>query len=144
MPTIEIEVGDDAKRSQCHCCGVESKTGHGFVYKDGDARAVYYAGWTPAHPERGVTLAIAIGDWSDEATSGDRVCFGLDAYEGEHEILFRFVEPEDSPWPVTELFGTMLDRNEALVHPLSNEALAIAEAITRQHSAIHGYLGMSS
>src|SRR5687768_1754183 len=107
---LDLEPGEDATTSRCHCCGNDSNTGHGFVYKDERPYAVYYVGWSTGHRETGVTMALAIGEWNDSSTAEDRTCFGLEAYEGEHRVLFRFIDPESSPWSRTDLLGNMIRR----------------------------------
>jgi hypothetical protein len=141
---LELELGEDEKISRCRCCGRESKTGHGFVYKDQQPFSVYYVGWSSAHKERGVTMAIAIGEWDDNATAEDRTCFGLEAYEAENKILFRFINPEESPWSQTELLGKMIYRGDASNHQLSNEVFAIAELIVNEHPSLKIFLGISN
>jgi hypothetical protein len=47
--TYETEVGKNAEITKYHCCGQVSFVGHGFVYKDGDAYAVYYVGWSRSY-----------------------------------------------------------------------------------------------
>lgn len=137
---FDIEIGENRKPSVCRCCGRESNVGHGFVYKDGDTYAVYYVGWTPVHPDKKVSFAIAIGEWDDDSTSADRACFGLEAYEGEEEILFRVIEPDESPWANTDLLGGMISRKDALNHSLLKEVFLIAERVIRSHDAIRQYL----
>lgn len=142
MIKYDIEIGENSNASVCHCCGQESCTGHGFVYKNNDAYAAYYAGWSNAHTEKKVSLALAIGEWNEESTNKNRACFGLEAYEGKEEILFRVIEPEGSPWPKTDLMGEMLSRKEGLNHQLLEEVFLIVEEILRNHAAIQEYLGM--
>lgn len=77
------------------------------------------------------------------SSSGDRACFGLTAHEGEHEVVFRIVNPEESPWGSTELLGNMLARQEALKHPLLKELYEVADVVMRHHPAIRDYLGLS-
>lgn len=139
---FDLEIGENSKPSVCHCCGRESNVGHGFVYKDGDAYAVYYAGWASGHLDKKVSFAIAIGEWDDNSTPTDRTCFGLEAYEGEEEILFRVIEPEESPWADTDLLGKMISRKYALDHLLLKEVFVIAEHLVRNHNAIRQYLAI--
>jgi len=73
-----------------------------------------------------VSFALAIGEWDDQSTRSNRTCFGLEAYEKMEEILFRVIEPDDSPWTNSELLGEMLTRDESLIHPLLNEVFIIA------------------
>jgi hypothetical protein len=140
---FDVEIGDDAVMAVCDCCGKTSYNGHGFVYKNRDAYAVYFAGWSPGHRERGVSMAIAVGRWDDSSTSLDRVCVGVEAYEGESQILFRYVDPDESPWPQTELLGDMIPRERALRSEIGGEVLLIAEQVVRLHPAIRRFLQVS-
>lgn len=137
---FQLEIGENCKSSICHCCGRKSFIGHGFIYKDGDAYAVYYAGWAPSHSSMKVSFAIAIGKWDDNSTVQDRICFGLEAYEDKEEILLSVIDPPDSPWKNTELLGNMISRKEALHNPSIKEVFDITELIIRKHEAIKKYL----
>lgn len=142
-PKFDIEIGENCKPSICHCCEHKSNIGHGFVYKDGNAYAIYYAGWSPSHSYNKVSIAIAIGGWSDNSTSADRICFGLESYEAEKEILFRVIDPVESPWSNTELLGKMISRQDALNNSLLKEVFVIAERVVCNHDAIRKYLGIT-
>ena len=139
---FELEIGEDSSTSHCHCCGADSYTGHGFIYKNGVAHAVYYVGWSPHHRERGASMAIAVGRWDESSTAEDRVCFGLEAFEGESQILFRFINPEESPWPTTELLGQMIPREEALAlrSSIREDVLSIGEHVIRCPPAVRTFL----
>ncbi len=142
MADYDIEVGENKNASTCHCCGKKSCVGHGFVYKNDDAYAVYYAGWSDAHFDKKVSVALAIGEWDDDSTVDDRTCFGVEASEGKDEILFRVIEPAESPWSDTDLLGPMLGRDQALSHPLLKEVFVIAENVLRDHIALREYLAI--
>ncbi|UOG36199.1 hypothetical protein MAL01_19210 (plasmid) [Leptospira noguchii] len=137
-----IEIGENEKSSECYCCGRESSVGHGFVYKNAIAYAVYYIGWSNAHEQRKITFALAIGKWDDTSTAKDRQCFGFEAYEKDEKIAFRIIDPSESPWPHTELLGEMLSRTESLVNPLLKEVFSIAEEIIQNHPAVRQYLNL--
>jgi len=141
---FQLEIGENSKSSICHCCGRKSFIGHGFIYKDGDAYAVYYAGWAPSHSPVKVSFAIAIGKWDDNSTVQDRICFGLEAYEDKEEILLRAIDPSDSPWKNTELLGNMISRGDALNNHSIKEVFDITEFIIRKHDAIKEYLAVSA
>jgi hypothetical protein len=138
---LTLEVGEDEKTGRCPCCGAATKTGHGFIYNNEVPYAVYYAAWSSGHPERGAALAIAIGEWEEDSSNLSRTCFGLDAIEGEDQIFFRFVDPDASPWPNTDLLGPMLKRSAALAHPLKGAVLTAAERIVATHPGLKRFLG---
>lgn len=137
---VSLEPGKDEQAHRCHCCGEPGSTEHGFIYQDGSAHGVYYAAWSEGHPERGVSLAIAVGEWDEGTTAAQRTCVGLEAYEGETEILFRFIDPDASPWPDTELLGPMLSRDTALHHPLTAHLLELCGLVVRYHPAVARFL----
>jgi hypothetical protein len=137
---ISLEVGENENQSQCHCCGRAGSTGHGFIYRDGSAYAIYYVAWSSAHPDRGVSFAVAIGEWDEGTTAMDRTCAGIEAYEGQAKIFFRFIGPDASPWANTELLGPILDRQAALKHPLKSEFLRLCEMVVRNHPAVREFL----
>lgn len=144
MVAYDVEVGENQVPSKCKCCGEESCVGHGFVYKNHDAYAVYYVGWSSAHSPKKVSFALAVGDWGDDAANSSRTCFGVEATEDANEVLLRVLEPQESPWPDSDLLGEMLGRDQGLSHPLLKEIFAIVEQVLRTHPALAEYLSLES
>ena len=139
MLVYRVEAGGEDV-SKCICCNNKSLTGHGFVYRNEDAYAVYYGAWSSAHVEKLVSFAVAIGEWGDDSTSNDRVCFGVEAKENDDKIIFRVLSPDESPWPNANLLGKMLDREDALIHENIGEVFTVLEKIVQDHPAIRDYL----
>jgi hypothetical protein len=140
MTNYRLELGEDVSESSCHCCNEKSNTGHGFLYKNNDAYGVYYVGWAEAHEDRKITVALALGEWGDDATSQDRICFGLELYEEDDQLDFHVIDPEESPWDKTELLGEMLSRELTLNHQMISEIYELVEFIARNHPAVKSYL----
>ena len=141
MTLYEIEVGEDERASVCDCCGKESSVGHGFVYKGRTAHAIYGAAWSVMHSRPTVNFALAIGDWDDTGRRKDHtVCFGIRVSDDGDDVTFQVIDPEESPWPNSDLMGTMLCRSESLSHPLLKEAFSIIENVVRLHPSIRNYL----
>lgn len=138
-----LETGPEEEGATCDCCGTRSSSVHGFVYRDGDAFAIYYAGWSERHPERGVTMAIATGEWSDDSGPQDRVSIGLGAYPTGTDVEFSVAEPEESPWGETPLLGTMLPKDRALASAALTATLEIAELVSRGDPRLRAVLGTS-
>jgi hypothetical protein len=137
---LSLEIGENYNSSVCHCCGQKSNVGHGFIYKNDDAYAVYYAGWSLNHADKKVSFAIAIGEWDDNSTNSNRTCFGIEVFEEKNRFLFTIVEPIKSPWSNTGLLGRMLPRCDALAHPCLNEVFHLVEYVIHNHTAIQEYL----
>jgi hypothetical protein len=140
MIGLSLEPGLQEEGAICDCCGAQSTTVHGFVYESGDACAIYYAGWSAQHPERGVTMVIATGEWDEGSGPTDRVSIGLQALSTGTEIHFSVLEPDQSPWGKTELFGEMLPRDKALHHSSLRKTLEIAEFVVREDPRTHSFL----
>jgi hypothetical protein len=140
---LSLEAGPQEAGNVCDCCGTRSTTVHGFVYRSGDAFAVYYAGWSHQHPERGVTMAIATGEWAEDSGPQDRTSIGLEARPAATEIQFTIVGPEQSPWGETPLFGRMLSRDRAKASPSLKATLEVAELIVREDPRVRAVLRTS-
>ena len=128
MGKIELELGDGDTRATCDCCGRRAPSVVGFVYREGDAYAVYYAGWTEGH-RGGVSLIIGVGDWDDEATPADRRSFGLRCWVEGSEVNFEVQEPAASRYGHNTWLGAMLPRPAALADPEIRSIFHVAEHI---------------
>ncbi len=140
MSMLKLELGESGEAAPCECCDARSRTAHGFVYRDDDAYAVYYAGWSDGHPGRGVTLAIAVGEWTEGSSPSDRVSIGILAMPTPSSVDFKVMSPADSPWGDTPLLGKMLGREHALAHPALKEAMHVAEHIVRDDARVRRFL----
>jgi hypothetical protein len=114
---MALTIGED-RRVYPHTrrrCGGEHETAVGYVYRDGDAHAVYFASCYPHHGE--VWIDVILGTWG-AGTDDDHVTFGcrfgpVDGQPGPACSLVQAASVRaDSP-----LFGTKLDRAAALAHP---------------------------
>ncbi len=143
IDTYEVEVGENQSRPSGTCKLDHSFVAHGFVYKNTDARAVYYAAWPISEENNSISFAIAIGEWDDSSNTRDRTCFGLRATESENEILFQVIDPINSPWGDSELLGKMLCREDALKSVFLEEVFIVTEAILRSHPALGQYLSLA-
>ncbi|WP_151193815.1 hypothetical protein [Cysteiniphilum sp. JM-1] len=135
-----IEIGESKKPSKCFCCDHDSYTSHGFVYKNNKAYAVYYAAWSYSHIQKKITLAIAIGDWDDNSSSTDRICFGVEITDDNKNMNFHVIDPEESPWANTELLGKMIERKRALHSKFLTEIFTILEDVIHEDKAIKEYM----
>ncbi len=126
---LSIELGQEKKPTYCSCCGGQINSVYGFIFKDGNAYAVYHATWSVAHPEAGVDIAIDFDDWGKSEGLENRWSVGLLVRTTELEYQFQFRSPENSAWGKSEERGRMLSREEALSHPQKDEFLHVADHI---------------
>src|ERR1051325_4407985 len=76
MSIITIELTDPVQDEPCPCCGNVTTRLTRFVQSNGAAFAVYYAAFTQGHSERGIAIALSLGDWAKDEPD-DRVAFAL-------------------------------------------------------------------
>jgi hypothetical protein len=96
---------------------------HGFVFRDGDAYAVYNIALYAGHPDCCALLQIAVGDdWSDDANPDARLAVALELQPVGQGLATRVIDAAETPWSGVVLGTRVLDRAEALAHPrLSGE-----------------------
>jgi len=110
-----------------------------FVYRDNDAYAVYYAGFTDSHPNR-VAVAVSLGEWTEEAGPQDRVAFALELWSTATEYQVGLVEPCNSPWRDVAFLGRMLSRAEALEHPWLSDVFHLTDHMISDDPELRGHL----
>ena len=126
--SLEIELGQ-ASEHRCGCCGKRSHVVRGYVSKDGDAHAVYMAGYTEKHaPEEG-TLLVSIGDWTSGSTPGDRVSVVMNVQKIAGRFQLMVVGPEGCPWSDVALFGPIEPRAAALARADIQEYFHVADHV---------------
>lgn len=140
MTVVTLELGDEHEPTTCSCCGNTTRTVHGFVYADGDAHAVYFATWTQGHVEKGVVMAVGVGEWGEGASPGRRRSVGLECRLGADQVQFTLTDPEQSPWGRTEFLGQMLSREAALKDPALPEIFHIAEHVVTDDARVAEFI----
>jgi hypothetical protein len=104
--TLEIGRTDSAP---CASCGLPSIRSSGFIYREGDAHAIYHVlahGGESPHAD----LAIGVGSWEESEAVANQSAF-LALSTTEDAIRFSFVDPAESAWA----------RSRLLAHPLTAE-----------------------
>jgi hypothetical protein len=140
---IEIELTKPNK-SACECCGGMTTSLTRFVYKNGDAFAIYYATFSDNHPESAVIGVISIGDWGSDGISPNRVAFPFRLWQGEENYNVGLMNADESPWNGVELLGKMLDREESLSHPWVKDVFHITDHITDDDTEIINFFKLDS
>ena len=141
---ITIEFEPPRESGLCECCGGTTTSLTRFVYKDGDAHAIYYARFSNNHPDRLVKAAVSIGEWGEGSNSAQRVAFALELRAGPANYEVRVCDAATSPWAETDLLGPMLDREPALAHPLIDEVFHITDHAVVEDQPLKTYLDASA
>ncbi len=111
-----------------------------FVYKDGDAHAIYYARFSDNHPARNVVATVSLGEWGEDAPPERRVAFALELRSGDTQYEVEVLDAERSPWRDVEIIGRTLDRQEALAHPFLAEVFHITDHMVVEDEPLREYL----
>ena len=72
---LTLEVGDEPRSHVCPDCGGVMRSIRGFVYRSGDAYAIYFATLPLAAHEARADLAIGIGTWDADTDSAELSAF---------------------------------------------------------------------
>ena len=122
----EIEF-EDPTFSTCECCGSNSTHLVRFVTRDGDAFASYYADFSSGHDF--VSVLVGFGEWGDNATPDDRTAFALNIWVAHNSFQVGLIDAADAFRSTATFFGKILDREEALAHPLTQELFDLSDHI---------------
>lgn len=113
---IEIKF-EEPKREVCECCGNTTTRLTRFVYRDGDAFAVYYVLFTNGHEDKVAYSLIGLGDWGEGAEPEMRTAFAVNIWDDDDNWAVTVTDKAESPWSHVEFMGKILDREAALNHP---------------------------
>jgi hypothetical protein len=144
MTKFTIELDDEVRTSTCTQCGREYHRVHGFLYRDSDAWAVYWAALYKDHPDHAdprAVLTVALGDdWSETSEPSVRAWVQIQAWPNGDEIQMGFVDPEGT---LDAQFGVPLRREAALSDPRKDWFLLAADEIVYHDSRVADVLGAS-
>jgi hypothetical protein len=137
---LSVEAGEQ-RTATCDHCGQPHTVIHGFVYAAGEPFAVYQAGLYSRHPDDRASLAISLGDWSESATGAERQRMAIQARPTPNRVEMHIDNRSETPWDDSEVLGRLLDRDEALAHPLREDYLEVAEFVILQDERLSAALG---
>jgi hypothetical protein len=137
---LAIEAAPELQQRVCSDCGRQFSSVHGFLYKDGDAYAVYHALLQTDHPSTVVDLALSVGSWDEDATGVDRTRVGVRVWPEEDELKIHINDPDESAWGDSATFGTMAARGEVVGTSLQQEALQATEFVIAHDPRVREHL----
>jgi hypothetical protein len=135
--TIEFE---KPRTSSCDCCGGTTTHLTRFVYRDGDAYAVYRAAFADNHPDRSVSMVVSLGEWEDDSEAARRIAISLDVRSGAENYQVMVVDGSESSFASTPLLGRCLSRSEALAHPWLQEVFHITDHVLEEDVLVKQFL----
>lgn len=138
MLSFEFNPPNDSE--PCSCCGGKTTSLTRFVYKDGDAHAVYYIRYSDNHPDRIALATVSLGEWGENATPAQRVAFALQLRSAPEQFEVEVLNSAQSPWCEAKTIGRTLDRAETLKHPFLAEVFHITDHMVIEDHLLKNYL----
>ena len=140
MGNYTLETSEYIHRLICECCLTEKNRVWGFVFRDGDAHAVYYALLNLEEKSPRVGLTLSIGPWWEGTEPSQRVWLHVNVCTGERGIEMGIHDPKESNFYPWEKGGTPLNREEALASSDVKEIWSVADFIVATDVAVSSYL----
>lgn len=134
-----IEMSDPTA-SHCECCSGLSVRLTRFVYRDGDAFAIYYAAYSNNHPENLLSFLVSIGEWGEGCQPDQRASFFCQVRPAKRSYEVMLADAAESPWGDAALIGQKLSREQAIQHPLKATAFEILDHAFETDRSLVGFL----
>lgn len=125
---MDIEPGADVVEATCRHCGEPMTRVRGFVHRDGDAYAIYFASCYHHDGHEVWIDAVFSPTWADGVN--DHYTFGcrVGAVGGQSEPAATLVTAA-AAFSDSATFGHKLTRDEALAHPMIGEFWALVDHV---------------
>jgi hypothetical protein len=137
---FRIEFESPVETETCKCCGSKTTTLTRFVYKDGDAFAVYFASFVREHSGQPAIATISIGEWGDGTSPDDRSAFANEIRCATEQYQVAIIDSVRSPWKDAQMIGRTLDRAEPMSHPMLSEVFHLTDHIVGEDEPLKSYL----
>jgi hypothetical protein len=144
MSPYTLEIGEYIYRLRCECCGQRKKRVWGFISKDGDAHAVYYALLNVEDKRPRVGLTLSVGPWWDGTQPSQRSWLHLEVWPEDDGVHMSIREPQQSNFYPWEKGGTPLNREDAKSSYVIEEIWSVADFIIMTDMAVSSYLDANS
>lgn len=115
----------------CPCCDPHAAAPQGYVTRDGEPLAIYFADWS-TQPVPFADLVISLGRWDRGSTPADRRSVGFRLTVEAGALRPRLGDAAASRWAVLGFAGAMLDEKAATAEPGIAEFRALAELIAAE------------
>jgi hypothetical protein len=137
---LSIETEPESRQRVCADCGRSFASVNGFLYRDGDAYAVYHAILQTDHPSTVVDLALSVGSWNEDATGVDRTRVGVRVWPEGNQLLMHVNDPDESAWGHSTTFGAMAARTEVVGTSLQDEVFRATEFVIANDPRVRDHL----
>jgi hypothetical protein len=140
MSEYTLETGEYIYSLKCECCGHTKKRVFGFVSKDGDAHAVYYALLNVTEDKPRVGLTVSVGPWWGDTDPSERRWIHAEVSTEDDEIQINVRDPQQSNFFPWSRGGVPLNPDEAKNSDWMPEIWAVADFILEADATVSSYL----
>ncbi|MGE3808244.1 MAG: hypothetical protein AB7K24_26585 [Gemmataceae bacterium] len=141
MPKYQIKPSGNGDVRPCDCCGLDSLTVWGLVYRHEAAHAAYYVHWTPGRLEHGARFDLVLGDWTDDAQVKERTAVSLQYRLYPNGPEFSVIDSGERRIADRAVIGRFMLRKEVLGQPIADDVFQIVDAIWLQDRRISELAG---
>jgi hypothetical protein len=136
----KLELSDSTAQLDCSCCAEGMTSICGFLRRDGDPYAMYYAVLHMNRADNFIRLSLSMGTGWRSRNYEDRLALCMDLKPQGGQSVISVEDASASPQQTFPAFGKWLDREEARAHPALREFIELATFITQHDPAINSYL----
>jgi len=140
MAEYKLELSDSTAQLKCSCCAAGMTSICGFLRRDGDPYAMFYALLHLNRADEFVRLSVSMGNGWHNRNYEDRLALCMDIKSHSGQTIISVEDSSASPQQGFPAFGKWLDREDAREHPALQEFSQLASFITQRDPAISSYL----
>ena len=114
MDDLRIEPAGESDPTYCECCGNESRSVWGYVYRGSDALAAYFVQWTRGSAEHSPNFDFLVGTWGDDSVNDKKLIAWV--FDPTHEARgsFMAIDAATRPAAKSSLCSQALSREQVL------------------------------
>jgi len=95
--------------------------------------------FTDGHEDKVAYTLIGRGEWGEESAPAERTAFSVKIRIRDEKWAVTVTDREESPWSHTDYLGEILNRDEALDHPMINDGYHITDHIDLEDIPVINY-----
>ncbi len=126
--------------SRCDCCGGLTVRLTRFVYRDGNAFAIYYAAYSNNHLDSELAMLVSLGEWGEGSDPSQRAAFYCRVRPTNDSYEVMLGDAAQSTWREADITGAKLTREQALGHPWKAKAFEVLDEAFLRDRSLRGFL----
>ena len=134
----ELEMSEPSA-SRCDCCGGLTVRLTRFVFRNGDAFAIYYATYSNNHPDSELAMLVSLGEWGEGSVPSQRAAFYCRVRRKNDAYEVVLGDAAQSTWREVDIIGAKLTREEALGHPWRAAAFEVVDEALLRDQSLSGF-----